>query len=197
MFNDTCKKCHGSYDKGWSLLQGPGLSAEDQIKTIKVNYHEQTPVKNVGTDPQRWQGTEAFAEALNNLKISKWMKTVVEPQEGYVPPPLVGIWARYPYLHNNSIPNLCALLSAPELRPKTFIQGPANDPESDFTSECVGYPVGNDIPKEWKKERNAYFDTTKPGLSNSGHYKMLLDEQGAEKYTFEEKLDLIEYLKTL
>ncbi|MCO4792766.1 MAG: hypothetical protein KC493_03580 [Bacteriovoracaceae bacterium] len=197
IFNNTCKKCHGTYEKGWSLTQGPGLSLTEQLKTVRVTYHEKTPVKNVGTDPQRWQGTEAFAGALNKLKISKWMKTVVEPQEGYVPPPLVGIWARYPYFHNNSIPNLCALVTPSKLRPTTFYQGPADNPETDFTKDCVGYPVGNDIPKEWKEEKDAHFDTRKPGLSNKGHYRMWLDENQNEIYSHEEKMSVIEYLKTL
>ena len=143
----------------------------EQIKTVRVTYHDKTPVKNVGTDPQRWQGTEAFADALNNLKISKWMKTVVEPQEGYVPPPLEGIWARYPYFHNNAVPNLCALFTPPSKRRKTFIQGYSDDPETDYTQECVGYPIGKDIPKEWHEEKDAFFDTRRHGLSNSGDYK--------------------------
>ena len=197
IFNDTCKKCHGTYQKGWSLTQGPGLTLEEQIKTVQVLYHEKTPVKDVGTDPQRWQGTHAFADALNNLKVSKWMKTVVEPQEGYVPPPLEGIWARYPYFHNNAVPNLCALFTPPAQRPVTFFQGPANDPETDFNQECVGYPVGKDIPKEWHEEKDAHFDTRKPGLRNTGHYKMWLDEEGNEKYSWQEKMAVIEYLKTL
>ncbi|PIK15182.1 hypothetical protein [Halobacteriovorax sp. JY17] len=197
VFEKSCAKCHGSYEKAWNLENAEELSEVDILATVKVKYHEKTPVKNVGTDPQRYQGMQHFADRLNELKISKWMKTKVEPQEGYVPPPLVGIWARYPYFHNNSVPTLCALLTKVENRPKSFIQGPAVDKESDFDSECVGYPVGKNIPKEWLKDKDAYFDTSKPGLRNTGHTKMFLDKNGNEIYSVAEKKDLINFLKTL
>jgi len=193
----SCKKCHGVYEKGWSSENVNELTPTEQLATTKIIYHEKTPVKDVGTDPQRWMGTKYFSENLNKLAISKWMKTVVRPQMGYVPPPLVGIFARYPYFHNNSIPNLCALLTIPKNRPTTFIQGPSIDPETDFQAECVGYPVGADIPKEWKKDKSAFFDTTKPGLGNMGHSRMLLNKDGTEKYSQNEKLDIINFLKTL
>lgn len=197
LFNSTCIKCHGEYQKAWDLPNAHELSGADLFATTKVIYFEQTPIKNVGTDPQRAEGMKAFASRLNDLAISKWMKTVVEPQDGYVPPPLEGIWARYPYFHNNSVPSLCALLTKASERPKSFYQGPANDPETDFDSECVGYPVGEQIPSEWKQETEAFFDTTKPGLRNTGHDKMFLNEDGSEKWTEEQKRDLIHFLKTL
>ena len=50
------------------------------------------------------------------------MNTVVEPQEGYVPPPLVGIWMRYPYFHNGSAPTLCDVVTRPSQREKVFYQ---------------------------------------------------------------------------
>lgn len=196
-FENTCKKCHGSYQKGWQADNADELSLDELVATTRVNYHEETPVKDVGTDPGRYQGMQHFSERLNELKISKWMDTVVEPQEGYVPPPLVGIWARYPYFHNNSIPNLCALLTPPSQRPKVFWQGPAKNKKTDFSQECVGYPVGEDVPESWKKVEDARFDTGREGLSNSGHYKMLLNDDGPEKYSWDEKMELIEYLKTL
>jgi len=131
------------------------------------------------------------------LAISKKMNTLVVPQKGYVPAPLVGIWMRYPYLHNNSIPNLCALLTPPKSRPVVFVQGPSLDAKTDFDSTCVGYPVGNKIPKTWLNDKEAYFDTRKDGLTNIGHYSMLLDNSGNELLTHSEKNDLIEFLKTL
>jgi mono/diheme cytochrome c family protein len=105
LFNNRCQKCHGEYEKAWNDKNARNLNSVDILATTKVNYHEQTPIKDVDTDPQRSIAMKAFADSLNKLAISKWMKTTVIPQEGYIPPPLVGIWARYPYLHNNSIPN--------------------------------------------------------------------------------------------
>ena len=124
-------------------------------------------------------------------------KTVVVPQEGYVPPPLVGIWARYPYLHNNSIPSLCDLLTPVKKRTKKFYQGTSNNPKTDFNSECVGFPVGKKAPKAWSKVNDALIDTTKPGLQNIGHERMILNEDGSEKFSHIQKMELIEFLKTL
>lgn len=197
VFNQTCKECHGQYQKNWSLPNADEHEVAWQIQTAKVIYHDQTPVKHVGTDPQRFQGMQYFAADLNRLKLSQMMGTVVEPQEGYVPPPLVGIFMRYPYLHNNSVPNLCALFSPPAKRPKNFWQGPAKDMETDFDFDCVGYPIGDAIPEHFKTDAEAFVDTTKPGQSNSGHYKMFLNEDGSEKWSASDKRDLIEYLKTL
>ncbi|OUR95429.1 hypothetical protein A9Q84_16480 [Halobacteriovorax marinus] len=197
VFKNRCSKCHGDYEKAWNLPNASELSDIKILETTIVKYHKKTPVKDVGTDPNRYQGMKYFAKRLNDLKISKWMNTVVVPQKGYVPPPLVGIWARYPYLHNNSIPNLCALLSKVSERPKTFFQGPANDIERDFSSECVGYPVGDDIPKEWLADTDAFFDTRKPGLRNIGHTKAFIDSNGNELLTPAQKRDLIVFLKTL
>lgn len=197
IFKASCQKCHGKYEKNWSLSSADNMSDIELLKTNRVFYHEQTPVKHVGTDQKRFEGMNYFYKDLNRLKISKTIGTVVEPQKGYVPPPLVGIWARWPYFHNNSIPNLCALLTPPSERPKIFWMGEANDPNTDFDSECNGYPLGDKVPENWKKDKEYLFDTSKEGLSNSGHYKMLLNEDGSEKYTIDQKLDLIEFLKTL
>ncbi|MCP4914827.1 MAG: hypothetical protein GY909_17040 [Oligoflexia bacterium] len=196
VFNESCKKCHGTYEKGWSLPNANELTLEERLTTTKVIYHEQTPVKDVGTDPNRWMATKEFSGALNKLAISKWMKTVVEPQKGYVPPPLEGVFLRYPYLHNNSVPNLCALMEHPSRRPKQFVQGPSTKPEH-YDQDCVGYPVGDKIPKEWWKEKEAIFNATKPGLLNIGHSKAFYDENGKPKMTEAQKKDLRSYLKTL
>lgn len=197
IYRAACKECHGDYQKGWERDDVHELTMAELLETTRVVYHDQTPVKNVGTDPGRYEGTKHFAARLNELKISKFMGTVVEPQEGYVPPPLVGIWARYPYFHNNSIPNLCALMTPPDQRPKVFYQGPAEDPARDYDWDCVGYPTGDQIPAEWKREREARFDVSRPGLSNRGHYKMFLTEEGQERYSEADKRDLREFLKTL
>lgn len=197
LYQESCSRCHGTYEKAWSSSSSDQLNLVDLLKTTKIIYHEKTPVKDVGTDPQRYQATKYFADSFNQLAISKWMKTVIEPQVGYVPPPLVGIWARYPYFHNGSIPNLCALLSVEKNRPTFFVMGPAVNKETDFDQSCVGYPVGNKIPKKWLYDIEAAMNTRKPGLRNIGHTKMLLDSDGNEKFSTADKKDLIEFLKTL
>lgn len=196
VFNESCKKCHGRYEKRWSYPMAELEPLKDQLKTERVFYHEKTPVKNVGTDPNRWMATKTFAGGLNRLRISKWMKTVVEPQEGYVPPPLEGVFLRYPYMHNNSIPNLCALMMKPSDRPTKFVQGPSLRPEH-YDQDCVGYPIGEKIPSDWWKEKDAIFDATKPGLRNIGHSKPFYDEEGNPKMSEIEKRALREFIKTL
>jgi mono/diheme cytochrome c family protein len=197
VFKNRCQKCHGTYTKGWSEPNASELSKAELIKTVNVKYHKKTPVKDVGTDPGRYLGTKAFAGALNELQISKWMKTVVEPQKGYVPPPLVGIWSRYPYMHNNAIPTLCDLMKHPSKRTKTFYQIPAESKTEDFDSECVGFPVGNKVPKK-RRIKEAFFNTAKKGLRNTGHYRRIFtDKAGNEILTPANKKDLIMFLKTL
>jgi mono/diheme cytochrome c family protein len=196
LFNAHCSSCHGTYDKGWSAPDASTRTATERLHTTAVHYHAQTPVYDVGTDPLRYQGMQHFADRLNELAISQWMQTVVEPQTGYVPPPLDGIWARYPYLHNNAVPNLCELLTPAELRVTRYYQGPADDPDTDYTSDCVGYPTGEAVPESWREE-DALFETTRRGMSNQGHDDMLLNAQGEEVLSADDKVDLITFLKTL
>jgi len=125
------------------------------------------------------------------------MGTRVQPQSGYVPPPLVGIWARWPYLHNNSVPSLCALLTASQNRPRTFWMGEANNRETDYDKNCVGYPTGGRVPESWKQPDYLY-DTSKPGMTNKGHDRgIFINEDGSERLSPEDKGAIIEFLKTL
>jgi mono/diheme cytochrome c family protein len=196
-FLRSCAGCHGVYEKGWDSPAASTLTRAQLIQNTKVTYHAQTPVKDVGTDPGRYLGMREFAADLNRLQISKSIGTVVEPQVGYVPPPLEGIWARWPYFHNNSVPNLCALLTPSPQRPVTYWAGPADDKERDFDQECVGYPVGAKTPEAWKRNRDFFYDTRREGLSNRGHDERILIKDGKEVFTAAEKRELIEFLKTL
>jgi hypothetical protein len=141
-----------------------------------------TPVAEVGTDPERERSfSEELAGKQNTLgtgypwKLSHFRKT-----GGYANAPLDGVWLRSPYLHNGSVPTLRALLFPAE-RPKVFHR--AYDV---FDYANVGY-VSSGAEAEkigWR------FDTTVRGNSNAGHF------YGTE-LPAEDKLDLIEYLKTL
>jgi mono/diheme cytochrome c family protein len=194
---ESCQKCHGVYEKGWDQSNANQLSKVKLIQNWKVTYHAQTPVKDVGTDPGRYLGMKEFAADLNRLQISKNLNAVVEPQKGYVPPPLDGIWARWPYFHNNSIPNLCSLLTPSSQRPKVYFAGEAIDKRLDFDQQCVGYPTGEKTPASWQQNKEYLYDTTKEGLSNAGHDERIFLKDGKEIYSWEQKLELIEFLKTL
>lgn len=193
LFKTSCNKCHGNYVKGWS--QDTSLSLKDQLKTIEVKYFEQTPVKNVGTDPYRRQGMESLLQ-LNDLQIAKENGIKIKVSDGYVPQPLIGIWARYPYFHNNSVPSLCQLLTPAKDRVKTYLAREAIDTKKDFDFNCNGYPIKKSYSLK-ERSSSKYFDTRKAGLSNSGHDKMFLNEAGQSIYTDQERQDLIHYLQVL
>jgi mono/diheme cytochrome c family protein len=196
-FAVACARCHGTYTKGWDLPEAGTLSDEKLIQNVSLSYHKKTPVRDVGTDPGRYLGMREFADALNSLQISKAIGTVVEPQKGYVPPPLDGIWSRWPYFHNNSVPNLCALLTKASERPVTYWAGKAIDPSRDFDQDCVGYPLAGKTPEIWKKNTELLYDTRKEGLHNTGHDEGIFLKNGEEIFTATEKHELIEFLKTL
>lgn len=185
LFTANCQKCHGQYLKDWSR----------GIETTKVRYHKKTPVIDVGTDPYRYQAVKSFENSLNRLQISKENGISIKAQKGYVPPPLVGVWSRWPYFHNNAAPSLCAVLTPGPSRPSWYIARQANDPKKDFDEQCNGYPT-----KGVKRNRKSeyYYDTKRAGMSNSGHdKKILLKPDGSEKFTSIQKMELIEFLKTL
>jgi hypothetical protein len=195
IFNSTCSRCHGVYDKAWNSADASLLSPEDQLKTTAVHYAKKTFVVDVGTDPSRYLGMKSL-EKLNDLAISKRNQTVIEAQKGYVPPPLVGIWARWPYFHNNSAPSLCAVLTAAPQRPAMYYAGAAESPERDFDSHCSGYPLGEATPAEWKTKTFLY-DTSREGMKNTGHDQGIFIKDGKEILTAGDKLALIQFLQTL
>ena len=207
LFNQSCFHCHGTYEKAWNLnpiafaiarTLNPKLS---MIDTIKVKYMGSAKTYNVGTDSGRREGMQALADALNPLAFSKQFGIVIAEQPGYVAPPLEGIWARFPYFHNNAIPNLCALMEKPSLRPATYFSGKSIDPDRDYDQDCVGYPTGEKTPTLWteaKDSKDHFYDTRREGMSNSGHYERIFTkEDGTERFTGDDKKDLIEFLKTL
>lgn len=195
IFLNNCKGCHGVYEKGWDLSNE--IAYEEKIQTTKVRYHQRTIVKNVGTDSYRAKGMRYFYQDLNKLKISQQTGIVVQPQNGYVPPPLVGIWSRYPYLHNNSVPTLYDLLTPDFDRPQTYISVPAIDKRIDFDTQKVGYPSPARIRPQYRENPEYFFNSKRKGMSNRGHTTMLLHEDGTPKFDHQKKLQLIEFLKTL
>lgn len=101
--------------------------------------------------------------------------------------PLNGIWATAPYLHNGSVPNLYQLLLQDEQRVKTFKVG-----SRQFDPVNVGYIT----------DQGFLFDTQLPGNLNRGHngpdFTQLQAEDGSYRdFTHDERLALLEYIKTL
>ncbi len=98
--------------------------------------------------------------------------------------PLDGIWATAPYLHNGSVPNLYELLLPAGKRTPGFRVGnPEYDPiHVGFRTD--GAPTGGPASTE--------IDTLLDGNRNTGH-----DQYGNNEFTEDERLQLVEYLKSL
>ncbi|MBS0425527.1 MAG: ribonuclease E [Proteobacteria bacterium] len=111
--------------------------------------------------------------------------------------PLNGIWATAPYLHNGSVPTLYHLLLPKkregdpdngEYRPDQFKVG-----SREFDPEKVGLK---------SSDKGFTFDTSSPANSNAGHEyasgkTAQPNGETLKPLSKEEKLDLLEYLKTL
>jgi hypothetical protein len=140
------------------------------------------PLAEIGTDPSR-EGTmtkEAVA-ALNVTDRGPYKIRHFTKSNGYRIPPLDGIWATAPYLHNGAVPSMRALLTAPDQRPRTYHRGyDLYDPKD------LGF-----VSTGPEAEKNgALFDTAGLGNGNQGHdYGTSLDE--------ESKVALLEFLKKL
>lgn len=170
IFELNCEQCHGKYGK------------EEEYPNLLIQLDE------VGTDPYL---SNAYSDGLYSEFVSwyekSWFaqspnggKVVIEG--GYVAPPLDGIWASAPYLHNGSVPTIEQLLNSKE-RPKYWKWSNSDDA---YDTDAFGLRY---VEVESKLDKKTY-DTTMQGYQNTGH-------------TFGDDLDnderraLIEYLKTL
>jgi len=118
---------------------------------------------------------------------SSWLSTGNNPAKlvpfnGYIAPPLDGVWITAPFLHNGSVPNIEAVLNS-KLRP-TYWERNFVNPEYDY--EKLGWKyVAKDKPDAKKT-----YNTTLYGYGNNGHYF-------GDHLTDKERKAVIEYIKTL
>jgi hypothetical protein len=167
----------------------------------------------VTPDPDKWKIRSFFERiydfvvALRDNEIHPSIKqgdyspdTTVRPfssLQAYKGRSLNGIWATAPYLHNGSVPSLYELLLPKkgdcvvedgEYRPETFKVG---------SREYVPMKGG------FRSDVGELFDTTQTGNGNGGHNYGGCDQLNPDKsikrkaLTREERLDLLEYLKSL
>lgn len=121
-------------------------------------------------------------------RMNGYRPNCISAELKYKARPLDGIWATAPYLHNGSVPNLYEMLSPADERSETFYLG-----SRQFDPVKVGYE-GERLPGGFM------LDTRKPGNSNKGHeFKNGPRVTGVlgPKLSHEERMDLIEYLKSL
>lgn len=197
-YRALCARCHGTYSKAWSLPNADELSPADQFQTVGVQYFPDTRLKNVGTDGHRAAATKMISSEINRLHFTQRFGLYLEPgaTDSYVPPPLDGIWARWPYLHNNSVPSLADLLSPEDQRPTAFYVVPAIDRTCDFDSDRVGFPTEDRVEQHWRSPER-FFDTRIPGLSNKGHDKGIFIVNGVNVMNDRKRRELIAFLKSL
>ena len=168
VFEDKCSGCHGTY----------GENGRYPNKLVSL--------PKVGTDPY-YALYFTRSSKLDEWYNESWYatsepKSSMEPMEGYVAPPLDGIWATAPYLHNGSVPTLLALLDS-RFRPTYWSRE-----EVDYTYNFNA--VGWNYVEVKKPKGDDVYDTSLPGYGNLGHYF-------GDRLSTDNRMAVIEYLKTL
>ncbi|MEX2142336.1 MAG: cytochrome c [Pirellulales bacterium] len=173
VFRRNCSTCHGTYGEHGRYPEK--LVPIDVVQTDRVRLDALTP------EHRRRYGKSWFAS------YSK--PPVVEDPQGYVAPPLDGIWASAPYFHNGSVPTLWHVLNSGE-RPRVWRR--ARDDGYARTKVGLEVETFDRLPAgiASNSDRRGYFDTTKKGKSAVGH-------RFPDKLSPQEKLSVLEYLKTL
>ena len=150
------------------------------------------PLERIGTDP-------LYAGTMTDGSLDRFYQWVEDsphggtvraaPAPGYIAPPLAGIWAAAPYLHNGAVPSLEALLDS-RLRP-TFWR---HVTPPDYDPQAMGWrfeplDAGKDAAPT-RAERARIHDTTRPGYANTGHTY-------GDDLTDTQRRAVLEFLKTL
>ena len=150
------------------------------------------PVDAVGTDSTLALGASQFAPRFVQWFADSFWGSVsrLDPQPGYVAPPLDGIWATAPFFHNGSVPTLAAILDSTK-RPKNWTRTFVS---TDYDQAAVGWKftavdhgqAGETDPMK----RVKLYDTSLLGYGNDGH-------TFGDGFTDDERRAVLEYLKTL
>ena len=181
IFECTCAGCHGDY----SREEG----AHESFPNLLI------PLEVVGTDPELAAYAAGDLGTMVEWFNQSWYGTVTQlvtddPFVGYAAPPLDGIWATAPYLHNGSVPNLALLLNSPA-RPTHWKR--VNYDSTNYDEQALGWrwvDPGHGQDAAPADERKHIYDTTIIAHGNGGHtFGDALDSS--------ERAALLEYLKTL
>jgi Cytochrome c len=168
VFNENCRRCHGTYgDNG----QYPNLLIPGAI---------------VGTDSLLFRANQQAKPFLNWFNNSWFVQgndpAQLVPFNGYIAPPLDGVWITAPYLHNGSVPTIEAVLNS-KLRPMYWSRD-LDEPVYDYDK------LGWKYTREDKGGSKHIYNTTLPGYGNYGH-------TFGDHLSDRERTAVIEYLKTL
>ncbi|MEP6750133.1 MAG: hypothetical protein ABJB86_20510 [Bacteroidota bacterium] len=167
IYTINCSKCHGKYgaDESYPNLLIPESVIQTDSLLFKNNYQ----------NPQfiNWFNNSWFATSEHPARL--------EPFNGYIAPPLDGIWATAPYLHNGSVPTLEGVLDS-KMRPP-YWQRNFNDPDYDYEKLSWQFTSA-------AAPGDGVYNTSLQGYGNYGHYF-------GDKLNDKQRKAVIEYLKTL
>jgi mono/diheme cytochrome c family protein len=174
VFVANCARCHGTYGAGGSY---PNLVVDAAV---------------IGTDDALAAGASQFSDRYLQWFADSFYGELarLEPQAGYVAPPLDGVWASAPYLHNGSVPTVAAVLESGS-RPKFWTR---SFDSTDYDPAALGWKFtaldhGQD-GEPIADERKRIYDTTLFGYGNGGH-------GFGDPLSAAERAAVLEYLKTL
>lgn len=169
VFARRCASCHGTYGE------------EETYPNLLIHLDA------IGTDPALARAAAAAFDGQVRAYNESWFgqgphAARLVPEPGYVAPPLDGVWATAPYLHNASVPDLETLLDS-RRRPR-FWRRSFESRDYDLTK------VGWRYTPETAGGHKHIYDTTLPGHAATGHTY-------GDDLTVDERRAVIEYLKTL
>lgn len=174
VFESTCSTCHGTYGE-----QG-------------VYPNRLVDIEVVATDSSlidfAFGEGSVFVDWFNQSPFGELAKAA--PGRGYVAPPLDGIWATAPFLHNGSVPTIRAVLDSPT-RPKVWQhRDRSSTAKASYNQADLGWYFQG--PRDTKVSGGSHwlYDTSKLGYANSGH-------QFGDGLSDAQRDSVIEYLKTL
>ncbi|HEV8286260.1 MAG TPA: hypothetical protein VGQ09_18255 [Chitinophagaceae bacterium] len=168
IFENTCSRCHGTYGSNGqypNLLIPEAIVGTDSLLN-KTNYQF--------SDLIEWYNKSWFSKGDNPAQLT--------PFNGYIAPPLDGVWITAPYFHNGSVPTIEAVLNS-KLRPTYWTR---SFDSMNYDYEKLGWQF-----QTLTAPGNKYiYNTTLPGYGNYGHVF-------GDYLTDAERKAVIEYLKTL
>ncbi len=180
LFADNCVSCHGTY--------GPNGRYPNKVIPLDV----------IKTDRHRFDGIEdRFGLYYDQTWFAKehagWLQDgyPVRASDGYQAPPLDGVWATAPYLHNGSVPTIYHLLNSAS-RPSRFTRSYETGAD-DYDFDKLGWKtraIDKARPGAPAVERRRVYDTSLLGRGNSGHFF-------GDALTDAHRLAIIEFIKTL
>ncbi len=149
--NGSCASCHGAYSPRYA--NDPEFLDRPDLEGIAAYI---APLEVIGTDPAR--ASSLSPRLQETLKFSWWGYGEPDKQgkcfgvpelPGYLAPPLYGIWASAPYLHNGSVPTVYEVLK-PSARPEIWKRMSRLVP-SEWPTGAAGYDT--DLKRAYDHEK--------------------------------------------